>query len=150
LLMTYAMAFYGLVWAARQKDWKIAFRIGIGMGIGLILASIYLLPAALETKDIQEHFTAIFPYHRSYLTLMPGDDYANVVNLSFVFQTLTVIVAAIILRPSALPDENRVAQKDQSSQTRIWLLMAAVTTFMCTSFSIYISKLLPKIQVATF
>jgi hypothetical protein len=30
----------------------------------------------------------------------------------------------------------------------MWTAMAIATTFMCTSFSVYVSKLLPKIQVA--
>jgi hypothetical protein len=146
-LMSYTLAFYGIVWTVWRRDWKIALRIAMGMIVGLALGAIYWLPAAIETKDIQEHFTALFPYNKSYITLMPLEGFGNLLNHSFALQTLTIILAAFIIR-------NFLRTNDESSdwkmQTRMWILMAAVTTFMSTSFSIYVSELLPKIQIATF
>ena len=128
------------------------------MAIGLLLAAIYLVPAALETKDIQEPFTAVFPYHKSYLTFLPGDEFANIVNFSFGCQALVILAAVIILRWSrASRKEGEKAGEETGRekpaadlQTGMWMLLSIVTMFMCTSFSIYVSKLLPKIQVATF
>lgn len=154
-LMTYTLAVYGLVWAAKERDWKVALRIGVGMAIGLLVGSIYLLPAALETRDIQEHFSAIFPYHNSYITLLPLQGFGNLINESFALQTLALIVSILILRvfsrsESKEPAETGEGKSVSSSQTHLWVVMGIATTFMNTSFSIYLSKLLPKIQVATF
>jgi len=146
-LMSYTLAFYGILWAFWQRDWKIALRIAMGMIAGLALGAIYWLPAALETKEIQEHFSAIFPYHNSYITLMPLEGFGNLLNDSFALQTLTMLLAAFIIRNFARAND---ASSESNLQPRMWILMAAVTTFMSTSFSIYVSKLVPKIQVATF
>ena len=156
-LMTYTLAFYGLVWAAKERDWKIAFRIAIGMAIGLALGAIYWLPAAIEAKNIQEHFSAIFPYHNGYITLLPVRGFGNLINQSFALQSLTIILATLIIRALNRPaggfrPSSQTGEQEPTSlrHTRLWIVMAAATTFMSTSFSIYISKLLPKIQVATF
>lgn len=146
-LMTYVIAFYGVAWAARQRDWKIALRIALGMVLGLLVGAIYLMPAALETKDIQEHFSSLFHYHYTYITLFPLDGFGNLVNQSFVGLTLLLIASIIILRESTPAAETESSAR---AQTRMWVVMGIITTFMCTSFSIHISKLLPKIQVATF
>jgi hypothetical protein len=151
LLMTYALAFYALAWAARDREWKIALRIGIGMAIGIALGAIYWFPAAYDRRFIQEFFTLVFPYHSSYLTLMPGDDFTNLINHSFALQTLLLIIAILILRAASktvTADERDGRQEIR--QTRLWIIMAVATTFMCTSYSIYISRLLPKIDIATF
>ncbi len=155
-LMSYVLALYGLIWAFRGKDWKIAFRIALGMVIGFLLSAIYLLPAALETKDIQEHFTNIFPYHASYITLLSVDDFGVLINYSFELQGLLILTsiailsAAPLLKPSPDRDDNHEKVANRQSQTRLWIIMAIASAFMCTSLSIHISKLLPKIQVATF
>lgn len=155
-LMSYTLAFYAILWAFRQRDWKIAYRIAAGMLIGLMLGAIYWLPAALETRDIQEHFSIIFPYHKSYITLLPLEGFGNIINESFELQVITLLVAILILRlysravNKAQPRSQTHGEASSLSQTRLWVVMSIVTTFMSTSLSIYISKLLPKIQVATF
>lgn len=156
-LMSYTLAFYGLLWAARERDWKIAFRIATGMVLGLSLGAIYWLPAAIETKDIQEHFSAIFPYHNSYITLLPLEGFGKLLNHSFALQAVIIIAAILTIRAlsrasGASQPSSQNGEPDSASlgQTRLWIVLAAMTTFMSTSFSIYISKLLPKIQVATF
>jgi hypothetical protein len=156
-LMSYTLAFYGLLWAAQERDWRIAFRIATGMVLGLALGAMYWLPAATETKDIQEHFSALFPYHNSYITLLPLQGFGNLLNHAFALQAVIIIAAVLAIRASSRA--NGVSKPSSQtgepgpaslSQTRRWIVLAAVTTFMSTSFSIYISKLLPKIQVATF
>src|SRR5215208_8498701 len=59
LLMTYALAFYALAWSARERDWKIALRLGLGMGLGIMLGAIYWLPAAYDMRYIQEYFSIV-------------------------------------------------------------------------------------------
>jgi hypothetical protein len=155
-LLTYTIALYGLIWAFNKRDWRIAFRIGLGMLLALVLSAIYWLPAVVESKYAQEHFTTIFPYHNSYITLLPATDrFGDLVNQSFAVQALALLISLAILRFAALqanqsseremPDSNAAA-----SQTRYWMTLGLTTTFMVTSLSIYISKLIPKIEAVSF
>jgi uncharacterized membrane protein len=154
-LFTYTLAFYALAWAFRERDWKILLRIGAGMALGLGVCAIYWLPAALESKAAYEWVSGMFNYHKSYLTLMTPDDYfTRLINTSFIFQVVAVILSYLILRadkdflraslfPAATGDPGAA-----TTQTRMWLVMAAATIFMTTPFSIYLSKLIPRIEVA--
>lgn len=160
-LLTYTLAFYAVIWAYREKDIRIALRVAGGMIIGILVSAIYLLPALLESKYTREHFTAIFPYHNSYITLMPGGDkFSEVLNHSFAVQALALIVAVLILtrlpRATDRPTKPGQTAGDDSanrapgSQTRLWIIAGLTTTFMSTSYSIYISKLIPKIEAVSF
>lgn len=155
-LMTYALGFYALVWAARARDWRIAFRVGLGVSIALVLSAIYWLPSFIEVTYAAEPFSAMFPYHSSYITLLPDtDQFRAVVNASFAVQTAALLAAIAILRwvrqPSSDPaSTGRRAFGEGNSQTVLWIVMGLTTTFMCTSFSVYVSSLIPKIDVASF
>jgi len=150
-LMTYTLAFYALIWAAREKDWRIALRIALGMAIGLMLAAIYLLPAALEARFATELYSTIFHYHSTYITLLPLGGFGNLVNLSFTLQTLALVAAIAILRAfQKSANQGGKSQSTSLAQTRLWILMGVATTFMNTSFSIYVSKLIPKIDIVLF
>lgn len=153
LLFSYALVFFAVVWSVRERNWRIAARLAGAMSIGLLLSAIYWLPAALETKYAYEYTTGLFPYHESYITLLDVRDkgsfteFFRVLNQVFAVGALTLLVIAIVLR---------VLHRSQAVETEtprwtprsMWIVMAMATTFMSTSFSIYISKMLPKIQVA--
>jgi hypothetical protein len=156
-LMSYALMFYALVWAARERDWRIAVRIISGIAIAFVLSGIYWLPAFLEIRSAYEHFSSIFPYHSSYITLLRGiDRFGDVVNVSFAATAIAVLTAVAILSWSGRPANEkhsgaiRRAREDGETQTSLWIVMGFATTFMCTSLSIYVSKLLPKIDIASF
>jgi 6-pyruvoyl-tetrahydropterin synthase related domain len=156
LLMTYALGFYALVWAARERDWRIALRVSLGISIALIISAIYWIPSFLELKYAGEPFSNIFPYHSSYITLLPDtDEFRAAVNSSFAAQAAALLGALAILhwvrRPPGDPASvGEGAREPGDSQTVLWIVMALTTTFMCTSFSVYVSKLLPKIDIASF
>ena len=157
-LFTYTLTLYGLIWAWRARDWKIALRIAVGMSLGLMLGAVYLLPALLEYKYTQEHFTTIFPYHNSYITLLPATGFGDLLNISFLGQAVAMIVALVILArllPAAdarsdAPAEATRAESMTASHTRIWIIFGVFTTFMSTSFSFYLSRLIPKIESVSF
>ena len=160
-LLTYTLALYAVVWAYLARDIRIAVRVAVGMIIGLMGSAIYLIPAVLEMKYVREHFTAIFPYHNSYITLLPGDGRISaLLNQSFAVQSLALIVAILVLtRVPRATDKSSEAEQmaaDYASsrapeiQTRLWIICGSVTTFMITSYSIYISKLIPKIEAVSF
>jgi len=153
LMFTYALAFYAVVWATKERDWRIGARLAGAMTLGLLLSAIYWLPAALEARYAYEFATAIFPYHRSYITLMPVSDaslfpeFYRVLNPLFALSVLALGVTLIVLRINKRRDQRADAVTRQWTPLGMWILMSIAATFMCTSFSIYVSRLLPKIQV---
>ena len=158
-LMTYALAFYAVSRAVRDRDWKIAVRIGLGVALALVLGAIYWVPAALEANQVAEQFSRLYPYDRSYVTLLPGDDFAERINVSFAVLALTLITTTWLLYSvrksgsdaSSVPlDPGRAPEQTRWPPTSQWVLMAVATTFMCTSLSIYISRLIPKIDAVSF
>lgn len=98
LLLSYTLALYGVLWALQQRHWRPARRIALGMNLGILFAAIYLLPGAIERQDMQEHFSAIFPYHNSYVALDASDYFGSAVKLCLAIQLLVTLVAAVILR----------------------------------------------------
>ena len=157
-LFTYTLALYAVLWALRERDLGIALRIAGGMGIGLLVSAIYWLPAALEGKYIYEWASEFFPYHSSYITMLPAlGSFDRHVQEVFNYNALLLIVVIVtfITLPKATGLRTQTAEGQQElppgsldQQTRLWLILGIVTPFMSISFSIYISRLIPKIQIA--
>jgi hypothetical protein len=159
-LFTYVVALYAVLWAFREKDPKIALRIAGGISISLLVSAIYWLPAALEGKYAYEWATEVFPYHYLYVSLSPTPDPFSIrIQDVFTYNALVVIATIVILRAmrksiSSYSDHDPSSSEVQririlDSQTGMWIILGIVTPLMCTSFSIYISQLIPKIQIAT-
>lgn len=154
LMFSYALGFFAVVWTIKERNWRIGARLAAAMAIGLLLSAIYWLPAALETKYAYEFATELFPYHQSYITLLDVRDtslfpeFYRVLNTVFVMFSLALIVTLVVLRVVLRNALNESVPKREWTPLSMWIVMAITTTFMCTSFSVYISRLLPKIQVA--
>src|SRR5215510_2619588 len=157
-LFTYALALYAVVLSIRKRDRRIGLRIAGGMAIGLLISAIYWLPAALEGKYIYEWASEFFPYHSSYITMLPVlGPFDKHVQEAFNYNALALIVTIVPLITLSKPlvsQSHNSDDKDQQStpsldqQTRLWLILGIVTPFMSTSFSIYVSRFIPKIQIA--
>jgi hypothetical protein len=150
-LFTYTLALYALLWAVRQRDWRVLLRIAGGMTLGLLLSAIYWLPAALEAKHTQEAVTEVFPYHLSLVTLTPGRNaFDSLINQVFTVQGLAIIVSFFALHITLLKflyrQDSDFKPDAAQSQTRLWLILAFATTLMSTMFAIQIARLIPKIQ----
>ncbi|MEK6409157.1 MAG: 6-pyruvoyl-tetrahydropterin synthase-related protein [Acidobacteriota bacterium] len=154
-LFTYALALYAVLWAVRERNIRIAFRIAVGMFLGLLVSAIYWLPAALESKYVYEWASEIMPYHSTYfIGLESTDTFWFLVNSSFWLIIAAIVVAAWTLKTAALEGEESPWQKKYPSDSahahvRLWIILAISATFMSTSFSLHISKLIPRIDVAT-
>lgn len=166
LLLIYAMAFYAVVWSFKERDFRIALRVAGGVFLGLLLGAIYWLPASLETKYTYENATEWYPYHESYITLLPIKEgipyypFWKLLNEVFAAHAVVLVVVVMVLlvsvrrrskgerRNAQLPERNLEPGSRHWSPTDMWMVMGIATVFMCTSFSIYVSKLLPSIQVA--
>lgn len=149
-LFTYVLALYAVIWAARDRDWKVALRIACGMALGLLLGAVYWLPAALESKYTQEPISEIFPYYQSLITLTPGvTPFDHVVNYTFMVQGFAIVIAFFALRVPLLKllyGQDSARLTPSQSQTRLWIVLAFVTTLMCTMFAFPIVMRIPKIQ----
>jgi hypothetical protein len=154
LMFSYALAFFAAVWAIKERNWRIGARLAAAMTLGLLLSAIYWLPAALETRYAYEFASDLFPYHQSYITLAPVldsnpyYDLWRLLNNIFAFNALALTVTIVVLRyvrRSHAPPAG--ARSGEWSPLGMWITMAIATTFMSTSFSGYISQLLPKIQI---
>lgn len=149
LLFSYALAFYAVIWAARERDLKIVLRIGAGMALGLAVSAIYWLPAAAESKYIYEYASSLFPYHGMYINTTPTDDlFGQIIQHSFRFTVLFVLAAIAVFRlaPQNVNEQGAVEQAEARlwSQARIWIIMCAATVFMTTGYSYDIGKLFLK------
>jgi hypothetical protein len=153
-LFSYTLVFYALVWAGKRREWKIVLRIAIGMALGLLFSAIYWLPAALETKYMYEWTSELFPYHTTYMTLLTvHDEFGWRLNTLFALHLVVLTIAIIIVRAVASKEPKATdvipsLAEESSFQIRLWVIMSIATIFMSTSFSIYISKLIPRIQLA--
>jgi len=151
-LFTYVLALYAIVWAISERDWRVAFRISIGMALGLLLSAIYWLPAALESKYIYEWASELLSYHNTYFTLpLPTDYFLIIINLVFLIQALSIALAIAMLAPTVFKGKpvREGAGHETTKQVRIWALLAVVTTIFNTSLAAPVLKLVPRIQVAT-
>lgn len=151
-LFTYVLALYAVIWAFRDRDLGIALRIAGGMAISLLVSAIYWLPAALEGKYAYEWASETFPYHYTYISMMPVTDaFSQHIQEAFNYNALALIAAIVILL--ALPQGTQLSSEQRAfpsrSQTRVWIVLGILTPFMTTSFSIHISRLIPKIQIST-
>lgn len=152
-LLTYTLAFYAVIRTITERDWRIAIRIGIAMGIGLLLSAIYWLPAALETKHTYEWATDLLPYHKTYITLLQGNNLFEVMlNEAFAILGAVIALAIAIMQLSKPRDHSSLPAEDKSPAirvTHVWIVMAIFALFMSSSFSRYISMLIPRIQIST-
>lgn len=153
LMFTYALAFFLVVWSVKERDWRIGARLATAMCLGLLVSAIYWLPAALASKYSFEYATAIFPYDQSYVTLLPvGDtaqylEFGQVIQDVFTFNALAIIVFVLVLRWISRSHRHGKVSSNRWTPLSMWIVMAIATAFMSSSYSIYISRLLPKIQI---
>lgn len=156
-IFTYVLVVYALVWSAKAKDFRILLRIAGGIVLALLLSAIYWLPAALEAKYAYEWTTQVFPYHSTYITLIPVTDvFVQLIQDIFTFHAILLITVILVLRKIPRPatrnlpatGEDANAGADAEVQTRIWVILGIASIFMTSDLSIYISRLIPKIQLA--
>lgn len=159
LMFTYLFAFYVFVWAAKERDFKIALRIGAGMLLGLMVSAVYWLPAAIETKDTLEYQTQIYPYHTAYISPLPTTDpFFSIIEKTLKLNALLLFAAIAVLRAKPkmreklqpLPEDSEPASESETRRQRqvwLWIICCGASLFMTTAFSYDISVLLPKIEI---
>jgi hypothetical protein len=161
-LMAWPVALYGLLLGVEKRNWKIPLRVWSGLGIGLLIAAVYWLPAAIEAKYAYENISAIFPYGESYLPLArPADYFVELLNKTLVAQ-ITALLAGLIVILYIMLRRAKTSQGPLSidppegtalpvtAQVRPVAILALATTLMTTALSAPVSSILPKIQLVGF
>jgi uncharacterized membrane protein len=138
-LLTLTLGVYGVLWAAMQRDVRIALRIAAGLAWGFAIGAVYWLVAMLERKHVRETFSTDFPYHGSYVVLAPGDPFVLMLNASFAALAFALVATWVASRAEAA-----------DPQKRIFRILAAATVFMVTPYSIYLGRLIPNINSVSF
>ena len=95
---------YVLVLAVMRREWKGVVAVGGAMALGIGLAAVYLLPAAIEQNLIHKEFIAeVWPYHKTYIfvhDLYKTDKYSGffkLIDAIWIAGTLIIAVGAITL-----------------------------------------------------
>jgi hypothetical protein len=138
-----------------RKEWKGLVAVGVAMALGIGLAAVYLLPAAIEQNLIhKEYVTQTWPYHKTYIFV--HDLYNSEVHSGFfklidsIWITGTVVIAVgaitlLWLKRGALTSAPALKQR-----VLLWVILGGLASFMMTSASMPIGKLIPKIDIGVF
>jgi len=143
-----------LVLTVIRREWKGLVGVGVAMALGIGLAAVYLLPAAIEQNLIhKEYVTQTWPYHKTYIfvhDLYNSDVYSGffkLVDAIWITGTLVIALGAL-----ALLWLKRKALTSTALKQRLlaWVILGAVASFMMTRASMPIGKLIPKIDIGVF
>jgi hypothetical protein len=125
------------------------------MALGIGLAAVYLLPAAIEQNLIhKEYVTQTWPYHKTYIfvhDLYNADVHSGffkLIDSIWITGTAVIAVGAITLlwlKRGALTAAPALKQRVLS-----WVILGGLASFMMTSLSMPVGKLIPKIDIGVF
>jgi hypothetical protein len=153
LLITLPIA---LVFAVSRSRWLGLFFVGLGLALGLMFSSAYLLPAIMERNLIHaDDVERTWPYHESYVWDLGNTRYdhfhdAFVMRIDRIW--LQSLVAMIVLGASLLllaGLRNRV-KIDRDWSFLPWLVAGGFASFMMLRWSRYVGSLIPGIEVGVF
>jgi hypothetical protein len=146
---------YVLVLAAMRKDWHGLLSVSVAITLGIGLAAVYLLPAAIEQNLIhREYVTQTWPYHKTYVfvhDLYNSDVHSGffkLIDSIWISGTAVIAVGGIVLlwlRRGSLPFSPALRQI-----VLPWVILGLLASFMMTSASMPIGKLIPKIDIGVF
>ncbi|HEY6333466.1 MAG TPA: 6-pyruvoyl-tetrahydropterin synthase-related protein [Blastocatellia bacterium] len=154
-LLAYALVFYAALRAILYKDARILLRIAAGMALAFGLSAFYLVPAVLEQKYIYQPWTSLFRYSASYLHIVrSADSFGRLLNLCFI--SCSLVLGIGLLAAVALPGDRAAGHEEQPQSIKPKLELFTIVTMgvgallMCTTASRSVTRLLPKIDVASF
>ncbi len=152
---TLGFGVYVLVLGAMRKEWKGLVAVGVAMALGIGLAAVYLLPAAIEQNLIhKEYVTQTWPYHKTYIfvhDLYNSDVHSGffkLIDSIWITGTAVIAVGAITLlwlKRGALTWAPALKETVLS-----WIILGGLASFMMTSVSMPVGKLIPKIEIGVF
>jgi 6-pyruvoyl-tetrahydropterin synthase related domain len=152
---TLGFGVYMLVLSVMRKEWKGLVAVSAAMALGIGLAAVYLLPAAIEQNLIHKEFISeTWPYHKTYIfvhDLYNSDFYSGffkLIDWIWITGTAVVAVAAITL----LWLQRRALESASALKQRVllWVILGGLASFMMTRASMPLGRLIPKIDIGVF
>lgn len=152
---TLGFGVYVLALSLMRRDGKGLIIVGLAMALGIGLAAVYLLPAAIEQNLIHKEYVAeTWPYHKTYIfvhDLYNSDAHSGffkLIDAIWITGTALIGLAAVTL----LWLKRRFLTTAQALKQRVflWIMLGAVASFMMTSASMPLGRLVPKIEIGVF
>ncbi len=152
---TLGFGVYVLVLAVRRREWHGLVAVGVALALGIGLAAVYLLPAAVEQNLIhREYVTQTWPYHKTYVfvhDLYNSDVHSGffkLIDAIWITGTAVIAIGAITLLwlkrgASTLADALR-------QRVLSWVIVGLLASFMMTRASMPLGKLIPMIDIGVF
>ena len=153
---TLGFGVYVLVLAVWRREWKGLVAVGLAMTLGIGLAAVYLLPAAIEQNLIhREYIAETWPYHKTYIfvhDLYNNSDvhrgFFKLIDAVWITGTAVIALGAIILL--GLKRQLLGVAQSLNQRVTLWIILGALASFMMTSASMPIGKLIPRIEIGVF
>jgi hypothetical protein len=152
---TLGFGVYMLVLGVKRREWKGLIAVTAAMALGIGLAAVYLLAAALEQNLIhQEYISQTWPYHKTYVfvhDLYNSDVHSGffkLIDWIWITGTALIGVGAITL----LWLKRQVLSSGSALKQRVllWVILGGLASFMMTKVSMPLGKLIPKIDIGVF
>jgi hypothetical protein len=152
---TLGFGVYVLVLSVIRKEWKGLMAVGGAMALGMGLAAVYLLPAAIEQNLIhREYIAETWPYHKTYIFV--HDLYNAEVHSGFfklidwIWITGTAIIAVGAITLLWLKRQILSSTPGLKQRVMLWVILGGLASFMMTKVSMPIGKLIPMIDIGVF
>lgn len=152
---TLAFGVYVLVLGVIRKEWNGLIAVGAAMALGIGLAAVYLLPAAIEQSLIhREYISETWPYHKTYVFV--HDLYNAEVHSGFfmlidwIWITGTAIIAIGAITLLWLRRKVLDAVPALKQRVMLCVVLGGLASFMMTKVSMPIGRLIPMIDIGVF
>lgn len=140
------------VWLiARRRLWASGVACAAALGLGTMLAGVYIIPAILEQHYIHsDDVEKTWPYHESYVFLFNsarydhlGDDFVMRIDHIWLFTVVTLAIVAVVIR---------ILQKRglEPREGILWVAIGVYTSLMMTLPSKPLGMLIPRIEIGVF
>jgi hypothetical protein len=152
---TLGFGVYVIVLGVMRKEWKGLVAVGGAMALGIGLASVYLMPAAIERNLIhKEYITDTWPYHKTYIfvhDLYNADVHSGffkLIDSIWIAGTAVIVLAAVTLL--WLKRRTLISTPALKHRVLLWVILGGLASFMMTSVSMPVGKLIPMIDIGVF
>jgi hypothetical protein len=154
-----------VVWAIRMKPRRGLLLIGCALGLGLMIAAAYFLPAVAEQSLVNyDDVEQTWPYHASYVYDFAQkvydharDSFFSRLDRIWAFNTLAILLlgGAVVngtYRSYEAHKPNSGPIPDSALRNRVWLWTWAglIACFLMTKYSKPIGRLIPKIETGVY
>ena len=144
-MMAFGLFLVLFVW--KHQSWKRLPYVACAITLGLGLSAAYVYPAYVEQDLIRREFVSnTWPYHSTYV--FSSSVPYNVIDFSWIFNTVAILLGAVVL----LALERQFVERTPGLRRRVllWVIVGCVATFMMTSLSYPLGRLIPKIDIGVF